>query len=91
LLVLDEIGEDKGGIRFFRVLKLSTKTGEFKHKLGYRGIGPILDGRPSYADQTPFCIPENLVAGRVKTRINPLLLAHVYKEIGATLGPRTLD
>ena len=90
MLVLDEIGEDKDGIRFYRVLKLSTKTSEFKKKLGYRDIGPILDPRSSYADQTPYCLPENLVAGRVKKRIDRLSLAHVYKEIGATLGPRTV-
>jgi hypothetical protein len=89
MLVLDEIGEDKSGTKFFRVLKLSTKTSEFKHKLGYRHIGPILDDRASYADQTPYCLPENLVAGRVKKRIGRLLLAHVYKEIGATLAHTT--
>lgn len=87
MLILYEIGENEGRAKFFRVLKLSTKISEFKKKLGYRRIGPILDKRDSYADRTPYCLPENSIEGCAEKRIDRLELMLLYRTIGATLGP----
>ena len=83
-----EIGEKGKGVRWFRVLKLSTKFSETKRKLGYVYVGRIVDDdRDSYADKTPYCLPANLIDGRVKKRVDRAKLSGIYAEIGAKGRP----
>jgi hypothetical protein len=88
MIILDDIEENRDGVRWFRVVKLSTNISEWKRKRGYVWIGPIVDqGTQSYADRTPCWIPENLVAGVVKKRLNRMELTSICSIIGFKLGP----
>jgi hypothetical protein len=89
MIVLDEIawGEGKNRSKWFRVLKLSTKISDFKRRLGYKLIGPILGDKDSYYDITPYWFPANLMDGRVKCHLDRLRLGSIYAEIGGKLRP----
>ena len=85
MLILDAIGEDDDQVKFFRVLKLSTKISKFKRKIGYVNIGQILDDRITYIDRDPHCLPANLIDGDVKKQMDRLFMMDIYRLIGATL------
>jgi len=79
--------EERTGSKWFRVLKLSTKISDFKRRLGYKMIGPILGNKDSYYDITPYWLPANLMDGRVKCHLDRLKLGSIYAEIGGKLRP----
>jgi hypothetical protein len=91
MLVLGEVGVDGRGVRWYRVLKLSTKVSDWKRKLGYVRLGAIVEeDRVSYADRTPYCYPSNLVDGSIINRVDRLTLKAIHDVIRPVFNPSHL-
>ncbi len=84
VIIIDELETtgNRGGTKWLRVLRLSTKISDVKKKLGYIAIGPILDrDKVSYADSTPQRLPSNLIDGSVKKHIDRLDFGNIMRIV----------
>jgi hypothetical protein len=83
MLVLYTIDEENYGIKWYRVLKLTTKghRADRRRKRDHLVLGKILGQQVTFAENKPHSYPENLVSGQIKATLPAQALGGILKRI----------